>query len=97
MECRASHQNTSDTITGHSSKPLEVSNRLLGFVRERILHDWYQPEHGSVWAEQKVFDKINNLKLAPEQQSSVDSGIRIDQWVLGKSYRISHSKTCRGG
>ena len=49
-----------------------------------MLRDWYQPEHGSVWVEQKVFDKLNHLKLAPEQQSLVDSGIRINQWALGR-------------
>ena len=32
MERRASHQDTSDTITGHSSKPQEVSNHCLGLV-----------------------------------------------------------------
>ena len=50
-----------------------------------MLRDWYQPERGYVWVEQKVFDKLNHLKLAPEQQSSVDSGIRIDQWALDRS------------
>ena len=48
-----------------------------------MLWDWYQPEHGSVWVEQKVMGKLNGLKLAPEQQSSVDSGIRFNQWALG--------------
>ena len=38
-----------------------------------------------MWVEQKVFDKLNHLKLAPEQQSSVHSGIRINQWALGRS------------
>ena len=28
---------TSDAISGHSSNPQEVSNRRLGFVRERML------------------------------------------------------------
>ena len=50
-----------------------------------MLCDWYQPEQNSVWVEPKVFDKLIDLKLAPEQQSSVDSGIHIDQWALGKS------------
>ena len=82
---RASHQDTLDCISGHSSKPQEVSNHHLGFVGECMLHDRYQPERNSVWAEQKVFDKLIDLKLAPEQQSSVDSGIRFDQWALGRS------------
>ena len=50
-----------------------------------MLQDWYQPEHGSVWVEQKVMAKLHGLKLAPEQQSSVGSGIRFDQWALGRT------------
>ena len=60
-ECRASYQNTSDTITGHSSKPLEVSNRHLGLVGEHMLWDWFQPERNTVWAEAKVNAKLHNL------------------------------------
>ena len=85
IEGRASYQDTSDAISSYSSKPQEVSNCLLGFVGERMLRDWYQPEGGSVWAEQKVFDRLNTLKLAPEQKSSVDSSIRCDQWALDRS------------
>ena len=29
--------------------------------------------------------KLQNLKLAPEQQLAVDSGIRFDQWALGRT------------
>ena len=29
--------------------------------------------------------KLQNLKLAPEQQSVVDSSIRFDQWALGRT------------
>ena len=50
-----------------------------------MLLDWYQPEHGSVWPEQKVFHRLRGLTLAPEQQSSVDSGVRVNQWALTKS------------
>ena len=64
---RASHQDTLYCISGCSSKPQEVSNHGLGFVGERMLRDWYQPERGSVWVEQKVFDKLNDLKLVPKQ------------------------------
>ena len=81
----ASLQDTSFAISGHSSKPQEVSNCRLELVGERMLWDWYQPERGSVWAEQKVMSKLNDLKLAPEQQSAVDSGIRFDQWALGRT------------
>ena len=63
---RASHQDTLDAISGCSSKHQEVINHQLGFVGERMLHDWYQPERGSVWMEQKVFDRLKILKLAPE-------------------------------
>ena len=41
MERRASHQDTSDAITGHSSKPQEVSNRHLELVWEHMLWDWF--------------------------------------------------------
>ena len=76
---------TLDCISGHSSRPQEVSNYQLGLVRECMLHDWYQPEHGSVWVEQKVFNKLYGLKLAPEQQSSMGSNITFNQWALGRS------------
>ena len=63
---RASHQDTSNAISGHSSKPLELSNCCLGLVGEHMLRDWYLPECGSVWLEQKVFDRLKGLTLAPE-------------------------------
>ena len=85
MERRASHQDTSDTITGHSSKPQEVSNRHLGLFGERMLWDWFQPEMNTVWAEAKVNAKLHNLALVLEQQSAVDSGICLDQWALGRT------------
>ena len=44
VQCIASHQDTSDAISGHSSKPQEVSNHCLGFVRERMFWDWYKPQ-----------------------------------------------------
>ena len=33
----------------------------------------------------KVIAKLQNLTLVPEQQSAVDSGIRFDQWALGRT------------
>ena len=51
-----------------------------------MLQDWYQPQRGMVWPEQKVFGKLNKLKLAPDQQSMVDSGVRVDQFALGRSH-----------
>ena len=79
VQHRASHQDTSDAISGHSSKPQEVSNCCLGLVGERMLQDWFQPERYSVWSEAKVNAKLHNLILVPEQQSAVDSGIHLDQ------------------
>ena len=66
-QCIASLQDTSVAISGHSFKPEEVCNHQLGLVGERMLWDWYQPEHGSVWAEQKVMGKLNGLKFVSEQ------------------------------
>ena len=74
-----------DAISDHSSKPQEVSNHHLGFVRECMLRDWYQPVCGSVWSEHKVFERLRNLLLVPEQQSSLDSGVRVDQWVISNN------------
>ena len=37
-----------------------------------------------MWSESKVFGKLLNLQLAPEQQSSVDSSTQMDQLALGK-------------
>ena len=50
-----------------------------------MLQDLYQPECNTVWTESKVFGKLFNLKIIPEQQSSVESSIWIDQQALGKS------------
>ena len=40
----ASFQATLDCISGSGSKPQGVSKHKLGYVGERMLHDWYQPE-----------------------------------------------------
>ena len=75
----ASHQTTLDCISGHGSKPQGVSKCKVGYVGERMLWDWYQPECNTVWTKSKVFSKLNSLKLTPEQQSSVDSSIWMNQ------------------
>ena len=85
MERRASHQATSDAITGHSSRSQKVSNRHLEICGESMLQGWFQPKRNSVWLEAKVNAKLHNLALVPEQQSAVDSGIRLDQWALGRT------------
>ena len=79
MEHRASYQDTSDAIMGHSSRPQEVSNHCAWLVGERMLWDWLQPERYSVWLEAKVKASLQNLASVPEQQSAVDSGIHLDQ------------------
>ena len=39
-----------------------------------------------MWSEQRVFGKLQQLKLAPEQQSMVESGVRLDQFSLKRSH-----------
>ena len=83
---RSTLLNTSDAISGHSSNPQKVSNHHLGIVREHMLRSWYQLVGGSVWSEHKVVERLRKLSLVPEQQSSVDSGVRVDQWALSDSW-----------
>ena len=80
---RASHQDTLDTISGRSSKPLEVSNQGLGFVRECKLRDRYQTSAFLCVDTAKVCDRLNVVLLAPEQQKFVDNGCRTtsEPWV----------------
>ena len=51
-----------------------------------MLQDWFHSQQGTVWSEQRVFGKLQWLKLAPEQQSTVDSGVRVDQFGLTRSH-----------
>ena len=74
----ASYQATLDCISSSGSKPQGVSKCKLGYVGERIVRNWYQPERNTVWTESKVFGKLFGLKLILEQQSSVDSSIQMD-------------------
>ena len=85
MERRASHQDTLDAILGHSSIPQEASHRHLGIVRECMLRDWFQSQRNTVWMEALVNSKLEGLTLVPEQQSTVDSGICLDRWALGRT------------
>ena len=85
MKRRASHLDTSNAITGHSSSSQEVSNRRLGVCGQRMLQDWFQPKRNSGLLEAKVKACLHNLALVPEQQSALDSGIRLDQWTLERS------------
>ena len=73
-----------EAITCHCSNS-QASNHRLGVVREHMLRSWYQPVRGSVWSEHKVFERLRNLSLVPEQQSSVDSGVRVDQWAISNT------------
>ena len=85
LKKESSFLDTAEAISCHCSNPQEASNRCLGVVGEHMLRSWYQPVHGSVWLEHKVFERLRNLSLVPEQQSSVDSGVRMDQWALSHS------------
>ena len=85
MRGRSTLLATSDAISSHSSNPQEVSNHCLGIVGERMLRSWYQQVRGSVWSEHKVFERLKNLLLVPEQQSSMDSGVPVDQWAQSNS------------
>ena len=49
-----------------------------------MLRGWYQPEQGSIWLNGMVFNKLNGLKLVPEQQVVLDQGLRSDQWCFSK-------------
>ena len=73
-------QNTSGSSSGHIYRPQYARNCRLGMVGEHLLQDWYQSQHGRVWAEHRVLGKlfVNRLKLVPEQQALVDIGMRLD-------------------
>ena len=62
-----------------------MSKHKQKLIGERMLWKWFQPEFNMVWLESKVFSRLNSHKLTPEQQSLVDSGIRMDHWALGKT------------
>ena len=82
----ASFQDTSNSISGCSYRPQVVSDCKLGLVRVHMLQDWLQPQQGMVWSEQRVISKLQGLKLPPEQQSTVDTGVRVDQFGLVRSH-----------
>ena len=82
----ASFQDTSNSISGCSYRPQVVNDRKLGLVGVRMLRDWLQPQQGTVWSEQRVIGKLQGLKLAPEQQSTVDTGVKVDQFCLVRSH-----------
>ena len=80
----ASYKETLDCISGWGSRPQGVSKHKQKLIGERMLRKWFQPEFNMVWLESKVFSRLNGLKLTLEQQSLVESGIRMDQWALEK-------------
>ena len=89
MREKSTLQDTSDAISGFSSNSQE-DKRHLGVVGECMLQSWFQPERGSVWPEHKVFERLENLTLVPEQQSSVDSGVVTNgpYLILGHSNHL---------
>ena len=86
---RASLQVTLNCFSGHGYIPQGGSTRSLGYVGECMLWEWYQPGHKSVWSEDVAFCILEGLKLALEQQSAVNSGIRLHQWALGMDQQSS--------
>ena len=54
----ASLQDTSNSISGYSYRPQDVSNCRLRLGGEHMLQDWFQPQQGMVWSEQRVFGKL---------------------------------------
>ena len=84
-ENNASNRKTLDYLSGHGSRPRNVSKYKLKLLGESLLQGRFQPEQNTVWSEQKLLCKLKGLKLTPEQQSLVDSGIQMDQWTLDKS------------
>ena len=45
----------------------------------------YLPRQNSVWTEADVMEKLNHLKLVPQQQTTLDAGIWLDHFQLDKS------------
>ena len=77
--------NLPDILDASSLSSISQEDKYcLGVVRECMLQSWFQPVHGSVWVEHRVFERLRNLSLVPEQHSSVDSGVHI-QWALSHS------------
>ncbi len=50
-----------------------------------MLRDWFMPMRISVWPLAKINSCLSNLTLALDQQSILDSGIRLNQWTLERS------------
>ena len=85
MERMACHLDTSNTIAGQDSNTQEAGHRHLGICGQRMLADWYTPRRSSVLPEAKLNMCLGKLALVSDQQSALDSGIRPDQWTLGRS------------
>ena len=79
---KASFQISLDSFSGCGSNPSLRKGKELGYVRERILRKWYQPGRNTVQSEQVTFKKLTKLHLVPKQQSTLDSGVRLDQFSL---------------
>ena len=50
-----------------------------------MLRDWFTPRRNTVWPEAKVNASLGKLALVSDQQSILNSGIRLDQWTLERS------------
>ena len=85
MERRTCHMNTSNTTAGQGSNFQETSHCHLMVCGQRILRDWFTPRRNTVWPEAKVNSSLGKLASVSDQQSILDSGIRLDQWTLERS------------
>ena len=50
-----------------------------------MLKDWFTLGRFKVWPEAKLNASLDKLALVSDQQSILDSGIRLDQWTLDMS------------
>ena len=82
MEHRACHLDTESSISGQGFSSQDTG---LGVCGQRMLRDWFTPKRNSVWPEAKVNSSLSNLVLVLDQQSTLDSGIHLDQWTLERS------------
>ena len=83
--CKASHEATLARVSGCTSNPQPQQGRKLGVVGENMLQEMFLPGQNSIWTEADVLEKLNLLNLVPKQQSTLEYGIRLDQFGLDKT------------
>ena len=85
MEHRACHLDTTYAISGQGSSSQETSHCRLGVFGQHMLRNWFTPKRNSVWPKAKVNSSLSNLALVPDQQSTLEFGICLDQWTQERS------------